>query len=442
MLFVYITDTCREDAKRHSMVSNLERLVKEIEKTQTTSAFDQFPKPYYVKKKFAGRQGRLIAAEKFVKVKGETHSVLALLAILIRGDGEYDSPTGFGHDPEGYGKKYLMPEFEALDFEAIVEERMQTEPPPQKDKLHDLEQMFLANDQRPGAASNEMMLCESKKWVDEVVKCEDLLPRLKDQILEISSLGCDESVDGVHQKTPVLQREDYEIAYQWLEGGRRLFLYDLVKQGVEPDGAIPRNRTEDIQKYLYREYPDWMLYDDKMWNDLEKDRFGNFSLSPEESRILHPTNSDGLQFPLFINGRAGSGKSTVLQYLYADYFSRYAKVGKEAGKPPAYFTCNRELIRSAVDLVKSKHVLVDHGRPIHISQDDTQFLCYAICDFTNPIREWAEENDYAKMHGEFAYYYYNRNLNASIYLVNLDQIAIDARKRNFAFFDRLGIKCD
>lgn len=353
MLFVYITDTCREDAKRHSMVSNLERLVKEIEKTQTTSAFDQFPKPYYVKKKFAGRQGRLIAAEKFVKVKGETHSVLALLAILIRGDGEYDSPTGFGHDPEGYGKKYLMPEFEALDFEAIVEERMRTEPPPQKDKLHDLEQMFLANDQRPGAASNEMMLCESKKWVDEVVKCEDLLPRLKDQILGISSLGCDESVDGVSQKTPVLQREDYEIAYQWLEGGRRLFLYDLVKQGVEPDGAIPRNKTEDIQKYLYREYPDWMLYDDKMWNDLEKDRFGNFSLSPEESRILHPTNSDGLQFPLFINGRAGSGKSTVLQYLYADYFSRYAKVGKAAGKPPAYFACNRELIRSAVDLVKS-----------------------------------------------------------------------------------------
>ena len=48
MLFVYITDTCKKDAKRHSMVSNLERLAKEIEKSQTTSAFDQFPRPYYV----------------------------------------------------------------------------------------------------------------------------------------------------------------------------------------------------------------------------------------------------------------------------------------------------------------------------------------------------------------------------------------------------------
>lgn len=353
MLFVYITDTCREDAKRHSMLPNLERLAKEIEKSQTTSAFDQFPKPYYVKKKFAGRQGRLIAAEKLFKFNGETHSVLALLAILIRGDGDYDSPTGFGHDPDGYGKKYLMPEFENLNFEKIIEARLRAEPPPQKDNLHNLEQMFLANDQHTGAVSNEMMLCESKKWVDEVVKCEDLLPRLKDQILEISNLGCDESVDGVPQKTPVLQREDYEIAYQWLEGGRRLFLYDLVKKGVDPNGAIPKDQMKDFQKFLYREYPDWMLYDDKMWNELEKDRFGNFSLSPEESRILHPTNTDGPKFPLFINGRAGSGKSTVLQYFYADYFSRYAKVGKEAGKPPAYFACNRELIRSAVDLVKS-----------------------------------------------------------------------------------------
>ncbi len=125
-----------------------------------------------------------------------------------------------------------------------------------------------------------------------------------------------------------------------------------MKGDAEPDGAIPAEKLNDVQKFLYREYPDWMLLDDKMWIDLEKDIFGNFSLSPEESRILHPEGGE-MRFPLFINGRAGSGKSTVLQYIYADYIARYATAGAEAGKPPAYFACNRELIRTAKELVRS-----------------------------------------------------------------------------------------
>ena len=352
MLLVHITDECREDAKRHGMVAALERVKAEAEERQSSSAFDQFPKPYFVKKKFGGRQGRLIAAEKILDVDGETYNVLVFLKVLIRSSDEYDSQTGFGHDPVGYGKKKLLPQMDALDIAQIVRDRMRREPVKPKPKLSGLEQMFLRGDQKPGAA-NDLMLGESKNWVDKVVQCEDLLPRLKDQILEILDVGASEADDYAPQIVKVTKREDYEIAYQWLENGRRLFLYDLVKDGHEPDGAISRNGSVDIQRYLYREYPDWMLYDDKMWNELEKDRFGNFSLSPEESRILHPSDGNGVSFPLFINGRAGSGKSTVLQYLYAEYFSRYVKVGREAGRPPAYFACNHELIRSAVELVKS-----------------------------------------------------------------------------------------
>ena len=58
------------------------------------------------------------------------------------------------------------------------------------------------------------------------------------------------------------------------------------------------------------------------------------------------------------------------------------------------------------------------------------------------VKEWASVDDYAPLNGSWAYYNYHRNLKANVFLVNLAQIAIDARKRNFAFFDRLGIKCD
>ncbi len=220
MLIVHVTDACKSDARRHSMTQQLERFVEDVEKRQTTSAFDQFPPPYFVKKKFAGRQGRLIAAEKIVTCKGEVHNVLVFLAILTRGSNEYDGQNGFGHDSKGYGDKYFLPVLNELDLEAVVAKRLKDDNPPHpKQKLTGQEWTFLAKEQSTGVASDDKMLCESKKWVDEVVKCEDLLPRLKDQIYEIAGLGSDETIDGVPQIIKVKEREDYSIAYQWLEGG-------------------------------------------------------------------------------------------------------------------------------------------------------------------------------------------------------------------------------
>ena len=48
------------------------------------------------------------------------------------------------------------------------------------------------------------------------------------------------------------------------------------------------------------------------------------SLSDEEKKILHSvlrqvSQDSSLRFPLFINGRPGSGKSTILQYIFAQY---------------------------------------------------------------------------------------------------------------------------
>ena len=101
-----------------------------------------------------------------------------------------------------------------------------------------------------------------------------------------------------------------------------------------------------------------------------------------------------------------------------------------------------QVLRMVRQILDGKHILKKHGREIAVSKESTQFLCYTVCDFTPKVKEWASVNDYAPLNGSWAYYNYHRNLKANVFLVNLDQIAIDARKRNFAFFDRLGIKCD
>jgi hypothetical protein len=95
---------------------------------------------------------------------------------------------------------------------------------------------------------------------------------------------------------------------------KRLFLLDLFPAGNPPPLSIEsiinewKKNSENSKK---RAYPQYILADDTLWMDIEKDPQSNFTLSREEIDILS-TCTKGTAFPLFINGRAGSGKSTML----------------------------------------------------------------------------------------------------------------------------------
>jgi hypothetical protein len=85
------------------------------------------------------------------------------------------------------------------------------------------------------------------------------------------------------------------------------------------------------------------------WLAIQKDEEANLALSPEEADLLESINTMGaagtLGYPLFINGRAGSGKSTMLQYLAADYVDFALRRG--ARFRPLYMTCSRDLLERA-----------------------------------------------------------------------------------------------
>jgi hypothetical protein len=97
-----------------------------------------------------------------------------------------------------------------------------------------------------------------------------------------------------------------------------------------------------------------MVLDQDAWLAIQKDEEANLALSPEEAELLESVHRAGVEgelgYPLFINGRAGSGKSTMLQYLAADYvdFALRKKV-----KPlPLYMTCSRDLLDRARETVR------------------------------------------------------------------------------------------
>lgn len=48
-IFVYITDTCREQATKHHINQALDKLVANIEREQAFWRLDSFPYPFWVK---------------------------------------------------------------------------------------------------------------------------------------------------------------------------------------------------------------------------------------------------------------------------------------------------------------------------------------------------------------------------------------------------------
>lgn len=113
-----------------------------------------------------------------------------------------------------------------------------------------------------------------------------------------------------------------------------------------------------LARRAIRAYPGF--YFDKeayeSWKLIEADESANLAMSPEEEELLTDLtggNSDTTSTPAFINGRAGSGKSTVLYYLFAHYWI-YGKCRDEVlSGTPIFITLSGRLIDTARDIVKS-----------------------------------------------------------------------------------------
>ena len=88
--------------------------------------------------------------------------------------------------------------------------------------------------------------------------------------------------------------------------------------------------------------------------------------------------------------------------------------------------------------IRNKGVWLSNGRQVTVD-DTSRFYCYAICDITNQIKEFAENGNYAPLQGWYGFYTYNRNHNAHVEIVAFDKIVMDSKKRHKAFFEHLGI---
>jgi len=147
------------------------------------------------------------------------------------------------------------------------------------------------------------------------------------------------------------------------------------------------NNLDSISKFSYRTYPKWTVSDDELWFAIEKSaEMSNLSLTTEQSDFLQK-----FKFPQYINGQAGSGKSTMLYYLFANIFY-FKKLGEIDGKI-IFLTENEKLLSDTKENVSD---LLTNNPAFGLDIEEKTGLDKCFNSFKNFLLGMLTENDLVK----------------------------------------------
>jgi len=133
------------------------------------------------------------------------------------------------------------------------------------------------------------------------------------------------------------------------------------------------NSIDGLTRFAYRAYPKWTVSDDEIWFSIQKnDEYSNLSLTQDQLNFFKT-----FKFPYYINGQAGSGKSTMLYYLFANAF--YFKCQDYISGKLLFITENKSLLehtqKSVFDLINNNPEFDGIGSD-KMSEMDDQFHAF------------------------------------------------------------------
>ncbi len=105
--------------------------------------------------------------------------------------------------------------------------------------------------------------------------------------------------------------------------------------------------SHDVRRAGQRAYPSYVLYDRELWIAIQREQAISLALSPEEEQIIEDVLKKQ-QLPVFISGRAGSGKSTILYYIFSNYWYYMPHFRDKM----IFLTYTNRLRESASDLIR------------------------------------------------------------------------------------------
>ena len=380
MLFVYSTpkfDAKMQESDFKDLQACIKALRNRIEKKQQYTGFTPFNDGFYVKKKLKYKY-RLIASTETIPenvVDGEEHELLVFHDLMIRKDPAYNSPSDshcFCRDPEGFAKShgYRPPDHKQKCIEYCRKRLSEQNVLKPKEEPSLYEHEILYGTLRGTTERSYMAVYETKEWVTSLndksnyeILNTSFLSKLYESVIDaITAAGANDLNGWDIQKLEYGSRHKRWFSYYYNPNESIFALGKIETSEEDAQAFILKYKTvfepfdkNTVLKYISRSYPESVVTnpdDPSLWENIETEKSNNMALSPEELDILSSVlNSESRKYPLFINGRAGSGKSTILQFLFTSYYFHYLDSENEHDASPIYFTYNDKLLSAARETV-------------------------------------------------------------------------------------------
>lgn len=371
-IYVYATEACREEARKHSVEPQLDRIIKKVESDQSYSQFQPFPAPFLVKKKFGMYSGRLIAQVEEI----DGNVVVVMLAFMLRGSKEYKDRGGFYNDPNKYAEQHFRSRYKTEDLSRFVAQKEQEEPIASKPALEEQESLILYNALSASQGATEHSFCDGRAWMAAISqktisnRKQSIHKHIEGLIGSWDPTSPDAAPGGRISVLPdsnnlhVWTRLFPDLGIRLLVAvGTASEIKDKVDEKTKEIVGMTSPAKEQVLRVSVRLYPELVVLSYDLWAQLQDDEDSNLALSPEEEdvrrsvRISEDTarkwSDRSAGFPLFINGRAGSGKTTILHYLFAEFAAYHSakQERRDSGLAPIYFTANPRLMQKAAENV-------------------------------------------------------------------------------------------
>ncbi len=358
-----ISSDAKYGAKKHNLLSRLKRLLYKIEEDQDLSILMPFSDRRFLKKMLVGSNYRALFSRHY---KNE-YIILCVFMFTSRSSNAYDVM---------WKKKILnTPDFlfqkieqtnKDLFTKRIKQDQYQPTLPPLP-KPSSLENLWLSCHSK---TSQQVTVLETKQWVSAITTDDfkqshyaihALLQGVYEEIDHYAKQQADHHLAPFY-KVSHKEGADFIIYLQYFPAHRFLFLLDLTLPHINKKitGFKPYESYKTLTQYAHRAYSlDVFALTPEEFSRVQDKNESNLALSPEEVSILnHLGNTTNNRFPLFINGRAGSGKSTILHYLLKDYlYLAIEHWSKKKPYTPLYLTYSKKLldfaIRSSEDLLNN-----------------------------------------------------------------------------------------
>lgn len=350
MHFVFRTPEFDQDLEKFGHADRIAAIEKSIKGSSTLVGFERFPPPFLKK-----RINNLRLVAELIE-DGELTAV-CFVRFLPRGDKAY-SRFAEMDDAGALRATYTLDEAEIRE---TLRERAATELQCTDSDPSAEEESFLRATNNAGDGIAEHIVIETAEWVaamqrPEVKGSERVIHRLAER-------AADSRVTAIHSDADhpiaILVRQYPEVAITILDSisvPNSVFdLKALQLRSCELSEFDAVESRDAVLRLGRRSYPAFILSDFDIWQEVQSSRDANLALSPEESELLQRAGSSRAgepRFPLFINGRPGSGKSTILQYLFAGYLSRYLRCANATMPPPVYLTYGEGLLNRAKEVVR------------------------------------------------------------------------------------------